>query len=127
MITVFFDGKCGLCSREINYYRNIAPKGVFEWRDVTEHAGDLEKHGISLVEGLKQMRALDSDGQWHAGADAFILIWRQLDRWRVLAAVVALPVIRQIANLVYRLWAAWRFKHLTHCQIAAVADQPRQS
>ncbi|WP_296992110.1 thiol-disulfide oxidoreductase DCC family protein [Thalassospira sp. UBA1131] len=119
MITVFFDGKCGLCSREINYYRKIAPSGVFEWCDVTEHAGDLEKHGISLVEGLKQMRALDSDGQWHAGADAFILIWRQLDRWRVLAAIVALPIIRQIANLAYRLWATWRFNRLTHCQLAA--------
>ncbi|MEQ8285059.1 DUF393 domain-containing protein [Thalassospira sp.] len=127
MITVFFDGKCGLCSREINYYRKIAPRGVFDWRDVTEHAGDLEKHGISLVQGLKQMRALDSDRQWHAGADAFILIWRQLRWWRILAAVVSLPVIRQIANLVYRLWAAWRFKRLTHCQLAAVHDEPRQT
>ncbi|MBX2830643.1 MAG: DUF393 domain-containing protein [Rhodospirillales bacterium] len=122
MITVFYDGKCGLCSREINYYRNIAPKGVFEWRDVTEHAGDLEKHGISLVQGLKQMHAKDADGQWHAGADAFILIWLQLSIWRTLAMVVALPIISQIANLVYRLWAAWRFKRLTHCQLAVAHD-----
>lgn len=122
MITVFFDGKCGLCTREINYYRKIAPSGVFDWRDITEHAADLEKHGISHVQALKQMRALDADGQWHAGADAFILIWRQLSKWRVLAVIVGLPGIRQIANLVYRLWATWRFKRLTHCQLAAANE-----
>lgn len=127
MITVFFDGKCGLCTREINYYRKIAPSGVFDWRDITGHTGDLEKHGISHVQALKQMRALDKDGQWHAGADAFILIWRQLSKWRVLAAVVALPGIRQIANLVYRLWAEWRFKRLTHCQLAADQEVLRQN
>lgn len=127
MITVFYDGKCGLCTREINYYRKIAPSGVFDWRDITEHIGDLEKHGISHVQALKQMRALDADGQWHAGADAFILIWRQLSKWRVLAAIVALPGIRQIANLVYRLWAAWRFTRLTHCQLAADQEVLRQN
>ena len=28
MIEVFFDGKCGLCSKEIAYYQSIAPSGV---------------------------------------------------------------------------------------------------
>ena len=30
MITVFYDGKCGLCSKEIKYYRRIAISGVFD-------------------------------------------------------------------------------------------------
>ena len=25
---VFYDGKCGLCSKEINYYKRIAPKNL---------------------------------------------------------------------------------------------------
>ena len=37
MITVFYDGKYGLCAREIGYYRRIAPDGVFAWQDVTEN------------------------------------------------------------------------------------------
>jgi predicted DCC family thiol-disulfide oxidoreductase YuxK len=73
------------------------------------------------------MHAIDADGKWHAGADAFILIWRQINSWRILAMVVSLPIIRQIANVVYRLWAAWRFKRLAHCQLAAVQDVPRQT
>ena len=29
MIKVFYDGKCGLCSKEINHYRKIAGAGIF--------------------------------------------------------------------------------------------------
>ena len=35
MITVFYDGKCSLCSKEIKYYRNIAPVETFYWLDIT--------------------------------------------------------------------------------------------
>ena len=27
--TVFYDGKCGLCSKEINHYKKIAPNGKY--------------------------------------------------------------------------------------------------
>ena len=30
----FFDGKCGLCSKEISYYQGIAPVGIFVWKDI---------------------------------------------------------------------------------------------
>ena len=96
MITVFYDGKCGLCSKEINHYIKIAPKGIFHWQDITESADALKKEGISLSEGLRLLHAQDHSGQIHIGVDAFILIWKQLKRWRVLAAVVELPVIRQV-------------------------------
>ena len=29
MITVFYDGKCGLCRREIAHYMRIAPAGIY--------------------------------------------------------------------------------------------------
>lgn len=118
MITVFYDGKCGLCSKEINHYRKIAPHGIFDWQDITKCPDDLEKHGVTLSQGLKLLHAKDNDGQMHVGMDAFILIWKQLKRWRVLAAIINLPVIRQVANFAYRRFADWRFKRLDHCQLA---------
>ncbi len=118
MITVFYDGKCELCAGEIKYYRKIAPKGIFNWQDITESSNELKKEGISLSEGLKLLHAKDDAGQLHVGVDAFVLIWKQLRRWHILAAFVALPIIRQIANIVYRAFANWRFKRLEHCQLA---------
>ena len=119
MITVFYDGKCGLCSKEINYYRKIAPTGIFDWQDITTSADDLKKEGISLADGLKLLHAKDHNGKIHIGVDAFLLIWRQLKRWRVLAFLVGLPIIRHITNCVYLAFANWRFKRLAHCQLAA--------
>lgn len=119
MITVFYDGKCGLCSKEINHYRKIAPSNIFNWQNITESADELNKEGISLSEGLRLLHAKDEEGLVHVGVDAFILIWKQLRRWRVLAFLVGLPIIRQIANTAYRTFAKWRFKKLEHCQLAA--------
>ena len=119
MITVFYDGKCGLCSKEINHYRKIEPSNIFNWQDITESNSELSKEGITLAEGLRLLRSKDSRGQIHVGVDAFILIWKQLTRWRVLAFLVGLPIIRQIANTAYRAFANWRFKKFEHCQLAA--------
>ena len=119
MITVFYDGACGLCAKEINYYRRIAPEGVFDWQDITQSAEGLEAEGISLAQGLKLLHVKDSDGVLHIGVDAFILIWKQLQYWRLLAGFVSLPVIRQIAGALYRSFAYWRFNRLKHCRLAA--------
>ena len=123
MITVFYDGKCQLCSREINHYRKIAPEGIFDWQDITESNEALKAKGVSLVEGLKRLHAIDGDGKLHVGVGAFILIWKQLKRWRLLALVVSLAIIRQIADLAYKTFANYRFKRLKHCQIAKEEDE----
>lgn len=118
MITVFYDGQCGLCAKEINHYRNIAPKGHFYWQDIMESSSTLELMGVSLADGLMELHALDNAGNLHKGVDAFLLIWRHIPKWRVLASVVALPLIRPVAGLVYKGFARWRFKRLAHCQLA---------
>lgn len=122
MITVYYDGKCGLCSKEINYYRKIAPDGIFDWQDITESADELTAQGVTLSEGLRLLHVKDNDQCMHVGVDAFILIWRQLKIWRLLAWFVSLPGIRQISNFGYRIFANKRFDRLEHCQLAARQD-----
>jgi len=122
IITVFFDGKCGLCSKEINYYRKISPDGIFIWQDITKSADDLKANGISLSQGLKFLHTKYVDGKFYVGVDAFILIWKQLKRWRLLAIFASLPIIKQIINFAYKIFANWRFKRLKHCQLAEKQD-----
>ncbi len=117
MITVFYDGTCGLCSKEIKYYRTIAPLGVFNWQDITSTPESLNALGISLEQGLKRLHAVDGNDQLHVGVDAFILIWQQLPRWKILASVVALPGIRHLVHVAYCAFADWKFKRASHCQL----------
>lgn len=119
MITVFYDGKCGLCSKEINHYRSIAEDGVFDWQDITQSMDALSKEGISLSQGLKLLHSKDEQGNLHIGVDAFILMWKQLKRWKILALIASLPIINPILKFAYKHFAEWRFNRLTHCQIAA--------
>ena len=121
MIRVFYDGKCGLCRREIEHYKRIAPVGVFDWVDIKVDASSLEKLSIAYADGLKLLHAQDAQGKLHVGVDAFILIWRQIPRWRVLVSIVGAGFIRPVANIAYRAFAAWRFNRLSHCQIAIKA------
>lgn len=123
MISVFYDGKCGLCRKEIEHYKRIAPAAVFEWVDITVDTSTIEKMGISYADGLKLLHAQDSNGKLYVGVDVFLLIWRQIPRWRILEIVVASPFIRPIANCVYRSFATWRFKRLSHCQRANQLDE----
>lgn len=118
MISVYYDGLCGLCSKEIAYYQRIAPQGIFNWQDVNQDPDALLQDKISLSDALRLLHAKDDKGTLHIGVDAFILIWRELKYWRLLAFVISLPIIRQIAAFAYEKFAAWRFAKLSHCQIA---------
>ena len=116
MIKIFYDGKCGLCSKEINYYKKVAPKGLFGWIDITSSDDILEQENLNLEETLKLLHAKDNKGKLHIGVDAFIMIWQQLKYWKILATIVSLPIIRQIANVGYKIFANWRFKRINYCK-----------
>ena len=117
MITVFYDGQCGLCNKEIDHYKKISPRGIFQWRDISNSEVALRQLGIAPIDALKLLHAVDAEKQLHIGVDAFILIWVQLKRWRLLAAFVALPVVRQMVDIGYRAFARWRFKRLKYCSL----------
>ena len=118
MIEVFFDGKCGLCSKEIAYYRRIAPSGIFAWMDIASDASPLAAHGITQAAALRYLHVRDATGNWHIGAPAFAVIWQQLRYWRLLAAFVRLPLIRHLVKILYNKFADYRFAKLDHCQLA---------
>lgn len=122
MITVFYDGKCSWCRREIEHYKRIAPSDVFVWEDITVNTAAIEKLDISYAEALRQLHVLDEQGQVHVGVDAFIIIWKQLKRWRALATIVSIPFVQVLVKLAYRAFAKWRFKQLSHCQLALRND-----
>ena len=121
MINVYFDGKCGLCSKEIRYYQAIAPKGVFCWHDIATDPAPLADLAITQEAALRRLHATDANGRLFIGVAAFGLIWRAMRfwpmAWPVAGWLVRLPIVRHIASLAYNLFADYRFKKLPHCQI----------
>ena len=122
-VTVYYDGKCGLCRKEISYYRKIANDGQFIWSDIAHDATPLSLLGVSQKAALRRLHATDSNGTLHTGVDAFILIWKQLPTWRLLAILVGIPVLRHIAAKLYNVFADYRFARLGHCKISVNGEK----
>lgn len=118
MITVFYDGKCGLCRREISYYKRIAPKGVFAWQDIANQPELLVKHNIDLVDALMELHAIDDNGKLHKGLDGFIIIWQHLKWFKILSYLVRMPGAYSTTAIAYRAFTKRRFRRLAHCQAA---------
>jgi len=112
MITVFYDGKCGMCRREIEHYKRVAPMGVFEWVDITTNPKPFTNLGFAVGDGLRALHVRDSAQKMHIGVEAFIVIWRQIPRWKILALLGNLPLIKPMAKIAYNCFANWRFKRL---------------
>ena len=122
MIKVFYDGKCGLCSKEINYYRRVAPSGIFDWQDIHICNHELINAGINISDALKILHVIDNNNKLYLGVDAFIIIWNNLAYWKNLARLVSIPIIRKIVNIAYKLFANWRFNRSSHCILAKNKD-----
>ena len=121
MITVFYDGQCGLCRREIDHYRSVAPADTFDWVDITRAPERATAAGIDYLDGLWGLHVQTADGRRVTGVDSFLAIWRALPRWRWLAGLFRLPGLHWTAGLVYRRFADWRFKRLGY----GACDVPR--
>ena len=117
-IKVYFDGNCGLCSKEINYYNKIDKKNIFEWVNIYTHDTDLKKLGITKSEALMELHALDVNGKMYKGVDSFILIWKNLSFfWSILGILVSFYPIYLTAKFAYRKFAIQRFNKLGYCDI----------
>jgi predicted DCC family thiol-disulfide oxidoreductase YuxK len=120
VIIVFYDGKCGICRREIAHYQHIAPSGVFDWIDITVSPEAFEGRGFTVTEGLKALHVFDDSVTMRKGVAAFEVIWRQLPGyWPVLALMLRIPLALPLAEKIYAVFAAWRFKKLGYdqCQL----------
>lgn len=113
MITVYYDGKCGLCRREISHYQRIAPEGLFNWVEITSNPAPFLAKGFRVEEGLKALHVEDETGKMHIGVAAFIIIWSKLPRpWPLLAALFHVPLLLPLAEKIYAVFAAWRYRKL---------------
>jgi len=115
-IIIFFDSKCSICSKEINFYRSIAPKNTFLWCDLHSDSSLLKDYALDYKEALLMLHAMDEKEMVYIGIDAFALIWRNIPRFYLLAMIIKTPLIYQLSKFGYRYFAEWRFKRMGYCK-----------
>jgi predicted DCC family thiol-disulfide oxidoreductase YuxK len=117
-VTVFFDGGCPLCSKEINHYKRIQNKYQIKelaWHDISKgDLGLLEKR-VSWSDAMTEMHAVIHDEEKvfiiQNGIDAFLRIWERLPYYRFIPVIVKLiPGSKVILNKLYHKWVLYRLR-----------------
>lgn len=99
-LTIYFDGSCPLCRREIALYRGLAASQTLQWVDVS--AGQPLGEGLSCEAAMRRFHVREANGRLHSGGAAFARLWRALPGWRVLGWVFAWPPLSWLLELAYR-------------------------
>lgn len=116
MITVYFDGNCGLCNKEINFYRKITKSNpsLFNWANLHEPE-ILRGESFTKTEAMEILHVKGSDNQIYKGVYAFIVIWKNIKYMKWLGYLSSIPPITFILKFLYRLFCLWRSKRIKTC------------
>ena len=97
---VLFNANCPVCNFEIGHYAQYADRSglLIRFDDLNTDARD--QWGIDADTAARRLYVLH-EGVLTSGIPAFLALWAQMPRYRVLGCVVGLPGIKQIAIVTY--------------------------
>ena len=104
--TIFYDGLCQLCSREIAMFQHCDRDGSLAYVDISLPGFDAAQHGIDPVRVNKHMHVRNEEtGEMLIGVDALLAMWDCVPGFRWLAKTTRVPGLRQLSNVGYALFA----------------------
>ena len=100
-VTVFYDGSCPLCRREIAVYRRCKGAEEIRWTDISRIEDAEVAPGLLKSEAMARFHAIDDKGQLRSGAAAFLLVWRSLPSFRALSRLQNVKGVMPALELAY--------------------------
>lgn len=120
--TVYFDGNCPICSREIATYRRSRGSETLVWIDASRCEEAALRGDLDRASALQRFHVRGPDGTLIAGAAAFVEIWKRLPAFSRLARLCSGPRVLAILDALYdgflRLRRLWYTPALPACDPA---------
>lgn len=108
-LTVYYDGACPVCRREIGFYQKRTG-GAVAYCDVAAEATpapDLDRE-----QALRRFHVRLPDGALVSGATAFLALWRATPGFRGAARLLSVPPVVAVLDVAYagflKLRKLWR-------------------
>jgi predicted DCC family thiol-disulfide oxidoreductase YuxK len=104
-LTVWYNTRCPVCGRGIAWQNRrlvqAARSGAIAFRDINLEPDALARFGAGIEDVRRRLHGVGADDRLYVGADCAIEIWRRTpgDAW--LGRLLGLPVLHQIARVVY--------------------------
>ena len=117
--TVFFDGSCPLCSKEIAHYQKCDGADQLHWLDITSERERLAEYGVDYDVAMQRFHVMSADGGFHTGAKGFVYLWSFLKPYRLLSKVVTKVGLVTPMDWAYGHFAKWRMRKqcTDNCQV----------
>jgi predicted DCC family thiol-disulfide oxidoreductase YuxK len=90
VLTVWFDGGCPLCRREIALLRRLDGRGAIRFEDISRQAAECP---IDRAQLLARFHAQERGQPIVSGAAAFAAMWRAIPLLRPLGELARLPLL----------------------------------
>ena len=100
IIKIYYNQSCSICNCEINYYKKKIKNPLFEWVNINDNIKAYIETKKTKDQLMRRMHA-SVHGHLVVGAKAFLIIWEEIDNFKILAKILVNPVIYPLFFLIY--------------------------
>ena len=98
---VYFNNSCKICRSEINLYKKEKIKEI-DWIDITNNSNAEKETSKKDKDLLRRLHVIDGN-RVIEGAEAFLLVWKKIPKYKFLYKFFKLPIIFQIFEFIYKI------------------------
>ena len=88
---VYYNKSCSICRAEINLYKKQNIEEI-DWVDITNNIAAEDETSKDDKTLLRRLHVIDG-GKVFEGAEAFLLVWKKIPKYRFLYNFFKLPII----------------------------------
>lgn len=100
-LTVYFDGACPLCQREIGFISNQVSSDTVTFLDVSTDAQQDLGDNLDQNKAMKRFHVRRADGTLLSGAAAFAEIWKKTVWMKPIGYLVGAPGLTRFFDWLY--------------------------
>ncbi|MEQ8655990.1 MAG: DUF393 domain-containing protein [Hyphomicrobiales bacterium] len=104
--TVYYDGTCPLCQREVSLYQSLDSADAIRWHDLSSVGTGADD--LSTDDAMARFHVRRPDGTLVSGARGFFEVMKTIPKLRWLGHALSVPPISWIAEGAYRLFLPLR-------------------
>ena len=97
--TVYYDGNCPLCRKEIAFYQRRRGADRISWVDVSDP--DAVPTDLDCNKALSRFHVRERNGRLVNGGEAFAALWRQLPAFRSIGEIFRVAPLKWLLNAAY--------------------------
>jgi predicted DCC family thiol-disulfide oxidoreductase YuxK len=100
---VYYNESCSICRAEINLYKKQNIEEI-DWVDITNNI-NVKNETLKNDKQLLRRLHVKKNGKIFSGAEAFLLVWKKIPKYKFLYNLFKLPIIFQIFSIGYEIIA----------------------